>query len=62
MDVYEYLKYLLTEMPNNNHLEYPSVIDRNLSWSEELLLYTTPCFEALTNYIQIATAYYGFTF
>ena len=27
LDVYEYLKYLLTEMPNNHHLEDPSVID-----------------------------------
>lgn len=37
LDVYEYLKYLLTETPNNNHLENPSVIDRYLPWSEELL-------------------------
>lgn len=36
LDVYEYLKYLLTEMPNNHHLENPSVIDRYLPWSEEL--------------------------
>lgn len=27
LDVYEYLKYLLIEMPNNHHLEDPSVID-----------------------------------
>ena len=27
LDVYEYLKCLLTEMPNNHHLEDPSVID-----------------------------------
>ena len=27
LDVYEYLKYLLTETPNNHHLEDPSVID-----------------------------------
>ena len=35
-DIYEYLKYLLEEMPNNNHLEHPEVIDRYLPWSEEL--------------------------
>lgn len=28
LDVYGYLKYLLTEMPNNRHLEHPEVIDR----------------------------------
>ena len=36
LDVYEYLKYLLTEMPNNHHQEDPTVIDRLLPWSEEL--------------------------
>ena len=36
LDVYEYLKYLLSEMPNNHHLEDPRVIDRFLPWSEEL--------------------------
>lgn len=36
LDVYEYLKYLLTEMPNNHHLEAPSVIDSLLPWSKEL--------------------------
>lgn len=36
LDVYEYLKYLLTEMPNNGHLEHPEVIDRYLPWSKEL--------------------------
>ena len=36
LDVYEYLKYLLSEMPNNHHLEDPTVIDRLLPWSEEL--------------------------
>ncbi len=36
LDVYEYLKHLLTEMPNNHHLENPSVIDRLLPWSKEL--------------------------
>ena len=36
LDVYEYLKHLLTEMPNNHHLENPSVIDQLLPWSEEL--------------------------
>lgn len=36
LDVYEYLKHLLIEMPNNHHLENPSVIDRLLPWSKEL--------------------------
>lgn len=36
LDVYEYLKYLLIEMPNNHHLEDPSVIDSLLPWSKEL--------------------------
>ena len=36
LDVYEYLKYLLTEMPNNHHLENPAIIDQLLPWSKEL--------------------------
>ena len=36
LDAYEYLKYLLTEMPNNHHLENPEVIDQLLPWSKEL--------------------------
>lgn len=36
LDIYEYLKYLLEEMPNNRHLEYPEIIDRYLPWSKEL--------------------------
>ena len=36
LDVYEYLKYLLTEMPNNGHLEHPEIIDRYLPWSPEV--------------------------
>ena len=36
LDGYEYLKHLLTERPNNHHLEKPSVIDRLLPWSKEL--------------------------
>nr|WP_308623747.1 transposase domain-containing protein [uncultured Eisenbergiella sp.] len=35
LDGYEYLKYLLTEMPNNSHLEHLGVIDRYLPWSKE---------------------------
>ena len=31
-----YLKYLLTKMPNNHHLEHPEIIDRYLPWSAEL--------------------------
>lgn len=33
---YEYLKYLLEEMPNNHYLEQPEILDRYLPWSEEL--------------------------
>lgn len=36
LDVYEYLKYLLTEMPNNHYQEDPPVIDHLLPWSEDL--------------------------
>ena len=36
LDVFGYLKYLLTEMPNNHHLEHPEIIDRYLPWSAEL--------------------------
>lgn len=36
LDVYEYLKYLLEEMPNNNHLQNPSIIDTYLPWSQKL--------------------------
>lgn len=36
LDVYEYLKYLLEEMPNNNHLQNPELLDQYLPWSKEL--------------------------
>ena len=36
LDAYEYLKYLLEEMPNNHYLEQPEILDRYLPWSEEL--------------------------
>nr|WP_313185001.1 transposase domain-containing protein [Lacrimispora sp.] len=36
LDVYEYLKYLLEEMPNNNHLQHPELLDQYLPWSKEL--------------------------
>ncbi len=36
LDVYTYLKYLLTEMPNNHHLEHPEIIDNYLPWSATL--------------------------
>jgi len=36
LDVHEYLKYLLTEMPNNRHLEQPEILDQYLLWSKEL--------------------------
>ena len=36
LDVYEYLKYLLEEMPNNRYLEHPEILDNYLPWSKEL--------------------------
>lgn len=36
LDVYEYLKYLLEEMPNNSYLQNPEILDRYLPWSVEL--------------------------
>lgn len=36
LDAYEYLKYLLEEMPNNHYLEQPEILERYLPWSEEL--------------------------
>lgn len=36
LNVYEYLKYLLEEMPNNKHLEHPEVLDKYMPWSDEL--------------------------
>lgn len=36
LDVYEYLKYLLYEMPNNDYLQHPEVLDKYLPWSAEL--------------------------
>ena len=36
LDVYEYLKYLLEEMPNNSYLQNPEILDRYLPWSAEL--------------------------
>ena len=36
LDVYEYLKYLLEEMPNNDYLQHPEVLDKYLPWSAEL--------------------------
>ena len=36
LDVFAYLKYLLTEMPNNQYLEQPEIIDDYLPWSASL--------------------------
>ncbi len=36
LDVYEYLRYLLEEMPNNDHLIHPEVLIKYLPWSKEL--------------------------
>lgn len=36
LDVYEYLKYLLTELPNSSYLEHPEILDQYLPWSGTL--------------------------
>ena len=36
LDIFAYLKYLLTEMPNNHYLEHPEIIDNYLPWSATL--------------------------
>ena len=36
LDTYEYLKYLLEEMPNNHHLEKPHILDDYMPWSDKL--------------------------
>jgi len=36
LDVYEYLKYLLEEMPNDDYLQDPEVLDKYLPCSAEL--------------------------
>jgi hypothetical protein len=36
LDVYEYLKYLLEEMPNNDYMQNPEILDRYLPWSISL--------------------------
>lgn len=36
LDLFEYLKYLLMEMPNNRHPEHPEIIEKYLPWSAEL--------------------------
>ena len=37
LDVFAYLKYLLTEMPNNHHPDHPEIIENYLPWSATLL-------------------------
>ena len=36
LDVYEYLKYLLDEMPNRDFNNQPEILDQFLPWSTEL--------------------------
>ena len=36
LDVYEYLKHLLTEIPGSHYLEHPEVLDQYLPWSVSL--------------------------
>lgn len=36
LDVYEYLKYLLTELPNSSYLEHPEILAQYLPWSGTL--------------------------
>jgi hypothetical protein len=36
LNVYEYLKYPLSEMPDNQHLERPEILSNYLPWSKYL--------------------------
>jgi len=36
LDAYEYLKYLLEELPNNDYLQNPEILDRYLPWSPDI--------------------------
>ena len=36
LDVFEYLNYLLTEIPNSDYLHQPEVLEKYLPWSQEL--------------------------
>ena len=36
LDVFEYLNYLLTEIPNSDYLHQPEVLEKYLPWSHEL--------------------------
>ncbi|WP_414151861.1 transposase domain-containing protein [Acetobacterium carbinolicum] len=36
LDVYEYLNYLLTEIPNSDYLQQPEVLEKYLPWSFDL--------------------------
>lgn len=36
LNVFEYLKYLLTEIPNSHYLEQPEILDQYLPWSVTL--------------------------
>lgn len=36
LDVFQYLKYLLTEIPNSQYLEHPEILDQYLPWSSTL--------------------------
>lgn len=36
LNVFEYLKYLLTEIPNSRYLEHPEILEQYLPWSETL--------------------------
>ena len=36
LNVFEYLKYLLAEIPNSGYLEHPQILDEYLPWSKSL--------------------------
>jgi hypothetical protein len=36
LDVFSYLNYLLTEIPNSDYLKNPELLDRYLPWSPDL--------------------------
>ena len=36
LNLFEYLKYLLAELPNSGYLEHPQILDEYLPWSKSL--------------------------
>ena len=36
LNLFEYLKYLLAELPNSGYLEHPQILDEYLPWAKSL--------------------------